>query len=163
MRAVANSTPLIALALIDRLSLLPAVFDEVLVSRSVYEEVAVKGGKRPGAQEVRSADWLQVKEVSTASALPAELIGLDTGELDTILLAREVNADWVLMDERLGRRVAQALGLRVMGTLGLLLTAHYAGLLSRQDAEDAAERLAGSAVRVSSRLLQWFKAQLTPK
>ena len=50
-----------------------------------------------------------------------------------------------------------------MGTLGLLLTAHYAGLLSRQDAEDAAERLAGSAVRVSSRLLQWFKAQLTPK
>lgn len=163
MRAVVNSTPLVALALIDRLSILSAIFDKVLVPRSVYEEVVVEGRGRPGAQEVRSASWLEVREPSTISTLPAELIGLDAGELDTILLAQEVNADWVLMDERLGRRVAQTLGLKVKGTLGLLLTAHYAGLLPRQDAEDAAERIAKSAVRVSPRLLQWFKAQLTPK
>lgn len=55
--------------------------------------------------------------------MPPELLGLDIGEMDVILLAREVKADWVLIDEKLARRVAKGLGLKVKGTLGLLLIA----------------------------------------
>jgi len=62
---------------------------------------------------------------------------LDLGEAETIVLAREVNADWVVMDEKKGRRKLDQLGMQKIGTLGLLLKAKQAGLLSviRPDVE----------------------------
>ncbi len=54
---------------------------------------------------------------------------LDLGEAETIVLARETNADWVLMDERKGRRKVAELGLNNLGTLGVLLKAKQVGLL----------------------------------
>jgi len=52
------------------------------------------------------------------------LLGLDQGEVGVILRAHELEADWVLVDEKLGRRTAKAVGLRVKGTLGILLVAY---------------------------------------
>jgi predicted nucleic acid-binding protein len=80
--------------------------------------------------------------------------------MDVILLAQELKADWVLMDEKLGRKIADTLGLHVKGTVGVLLVAYQAGLLSQKEAEEAVEALAGSSVRVSPRLIRWFKEQL---
>ena len=54
---------------------------------------------------------------------------LDEGEAETIILAREISADWVLMDERKGRKILTAWGLQKVGTLGLLLKAKQLGLL----------------------------------
>ena len=79
-----------------------------------------------------------------------------------ILLAQEVMADWVLIDERLGRKIARALGLRVKGTLGVLLAAYHAGFLSRAEAEEAVDQLVNSPIRISLRLAEWFKGQLSP-
>ena len=91
------------------------------------------------------------------------LFGLDQGEMDVILLAQELEADWVLVDEKLGRKVAKAVGLRVKGTLGVLLTAYRAEFLSQDESKDAVEQLAQSSVRVSARLVAWFKSQLDNK
>ena len=123
MKVVVNATPLIALGLLDRLELLRQMFDEVYVPVSVYEEVVVKGAGRTGADAVGSAGWLQVVSPQAAATIEPMLLGLDAGEMDVLLLAREQNPDWVLIDERLGRRVARAMGLPVKGTLGILLTA----------------------------------------
>lgn len=92
--------------------------------------------------------------------MPPELLGLDTGEMDVILLAREVKADWVLIDEKLTRRVAKGLGLKVKGTLGLLLIACRTGLVSKEEARAAAQELASGLFRISDRLFQWFEDQL---
>ena len=62
MKAVVNSTPLIALSVLNHLFVLKALFDEVFVPSSVYEEVVLKGRHRPGSQEVGKADWIIVKE-----------------------------------------------------------------------------------------------------
>ncbi len=159
-RVVVNSTPLIALSITGRLHLLKAIFDEVIVPASVYKEIVLHGRGRPGADEVEKADWILVKEPKEKPSLPPALLGLDPGELDVIQLAQELQADWVLIDEKLGRKTADALGLRVKGTLGVLLIAYQAGLLSQEEAEEAVEALAKSSVRVSPRLVQWFKAQL---
>jgi predicted nucleic acid-binding protein len=70
MRVVVNATPLIALALLDRLELLRQMFDEILVPAAVYEEVVVKGAGRPGADAVGRADWLQVDGQRDAGAEP---------------------------------------------------------------------------------------------
>ena len=160
MRVVVNATPLIALALLDRLELLRQMFDEILVPAAVYEEVVVKGAGRTGADAVGQADWLQVVSPQTASTIEPMLLGLDAGEMDVLLLAREQDPDWVLIDERLGRRVAQAMGLPVKGTLGILLAAVLAGLLSKSEALDGLHQLADSEIRISLRWQDWLKGEL---
>jgi len=160
LRAVVNSTPLIALSITGRLSLLKALFDEVIIPVSVYQEVVLHGQGRPGAEEVRNAGWILVKEPKEKWSISPALLGLGQGEMDVILLAQEVEADWVLIDEKLGRKVAETVGLRVKGTLGVLLNAYQTHLLSREEAEEIIETLSASSVRVSPRLVRWFRMQL---
>jgi len=160
IRVVVNSTPLIALSITGRLPLLKALFDEVIVPASVYEEVVLYGQGRPGAEEVEKADWIVVKEPKERPSLPPALLGLGQGEIDVILLAQELKADRVLIDEKLGRKIADTLGLHVKGTLGILLAAYHIRLLSQGEAEEVVEALATSSVRVSPRLVRWFRAQL---
>lgn len=160
MKAVVDSTSLIALSLIGRLSLLNEIFDEVIAPRSVFEEVTLFGKGRPGSKEVKSAKWLKVMEPRNRGNIPPSLLGLDMGEMDVVLLAKEIGADYVIIDEKLGRRVAKALGLRVKGTVGLLLAAYQAGYISRNEAEGAIIKLSGSCIRLSPSLLKWFMDQL---
>jgi predicted nucleic acid-binding protein len=69
MKVIVNATPLIALALLDRIELLREMFDEVLVPKTVYEEVVVEGTGRPGAAAIAGADWLQVVSPQAASLI----------------------------------------------------------------------------------------------
>jgi len=160
MKVVVDSTPLIALSLIDKLSLLREIFTEIIIPKSVFEEVAILGEGRPGSEEVKSATWLTVSEPQDRGPLPPSLLGLHTGEMDVILLAKELDADYAIIDERLGRRVAKALGLKVKGTLGVLLAAYQSGLISREEAEKIVEELANSFIRIRPLLVKWFRSQL---
>ncbi len=127
MKAVVNSTPLIALAIVKQIALLEHLFDELFIPTSVYEEVVLKGRDRPGVFEIRNANWLIIKTPQPKPSLPVELLELDTGEQDVILLGQEVKADWLLIDEKLARRVADVIGFQVKGTLGILLVAYRTG------------------------------------
>ncbi|PZO35569.1 MAG: DUF3368 domain-containing protein [Shackletoniella antarctica] len=160
MKAVINATPLIALSLTGHFTLLNQLFSEVYVPTSVYEEVVTQGRQRPGSDAVRNADWLIVQPPALTSPIPVALMGLDLGEQDVILLGQELAADWLIIDERLGRNISQAMGFQVKGTLGLLLVACQVGLLTRQDAAQTVDMLSRSSIRLSPRLLAWFKAQL---
>ncbi len=160
MKVVVNATPLIALSLVGQLSLLREMFDAVIVPVAVYEEVVLRGQGRPGAAELGQADWLQVMSPVRTVALEPMLLGLDAGELSVLLLAQEIEPDWVVIDERLARRVAQAMGLPVKGTLGILLAAVWAGLLTRQAALDALEQLLSGGIRVSPRWQHWFRTEV---
>lgn len=77
-----------------------------------------------------------------------------------ILLGRELQADWVLIDERLGRRVALSLGLPVKGTLGILLVAFRAGLISKVEAKESVQELVKNGLRLSSQLIAMFESEL---
>ena len=160
MKTVVNSTPLIALSITGYLFLLNRLFEQVVVPVSVYEEVALQGEERPGAEAVAQANWLVIQSPERSLVLSAELVQLDRGEQDVILLAQEIKADWVLIDEKLARRVAIGLGLQVKGTLGVLLIAYQMGLISKEASIKAVQDLASSSVRLSSRLREWFIAQL---
>jgi predicted nucleic acid-binding protein len=160
MRAVVNATPLIALGITDHLEILAQLFNEVYVPQSVYGEVVLQGNTRPGSVAVQQAEWLTVQAPSLISPIPLSLMGLDMGEQDVILLGQELAADWLIIDERLGRRIAQAMGFRVKGTLGLLLIAYETGLLSKDDVSQAVSQLKASSVRLSPKLFQWFSLQL---
>lgn len=60
MSVIVNATPLIALALVNQLDLLPQIFDEIIVPKPVYDEVTNQGLERPGARAIAGVDWLKV-------------------------------------------------------------------------------------------------------
>lgn len=131
MIVVSNTTPLIALAVIERFDLLQVLFGEIQIAQAVYEEAVVAGHEEGGAKrEVSSASWIKTVSVTDHLAVEVLLDELDLGEAETIVLARELRADWVLMDEKKGRRKLTQMGVKKMGTLGVLLKAKHAGLLS---------------------------------
>ena len=121
-----NTTPLLALSSIGQLDLLRQVFGTVNVAKSVADECS-EGG-RIVVPELSTVDWIQLQPDEDTTSLPV-LFELDRGEKQTLLLAMRQKAGLVLMDERLGRRMAEYLGLQVTGTLGILLKAKATGLI----------------------------------
>jgi len=160
MKAVVNATPLIALARINQLDLLNQLFDVVLVPPAVYDEVTAQGATRPGATLVVQSSWIQVQAPGTSPTVEPLLLGLDAGEMQVLLLASEVQPAWVVIDERLGRRVALAMHLPLTGTIGVLLAAFQATLLTKQQALDAAQHIVALGIHISPALLTWFENEL---
>jgi predicted nucleic acid-binding protein len=132
MIVVSNTTPLIGLATIEKFDLLHQLFNKIYIPETVYQEAVIKGHEFGGAKrEVSAATWIEVVAVQDRLAVEVLLDNLDAGEAETIVLARELNADWVLMDEKKGRRKLSELKLNKIGTIGILLKAKNAGLISQ--------------------------------
>jgi uncharacterized protein len=129
MIVVSNATPLIGLAMAERFDLLQKLFGRITIPQGVYDEVVSEGEQRFGAQEVSDAAWIELVEVKDRLAVEVLADDLGKGESETIVLAREMGADWVLVDERLARRKLDALGIPTIGRLGILLKAKDVGLL----------------------------------
>ena len=121
-----NTTPFISLCSANLLHLLPSVFGEVIVAPSVAEECS-EGGKI-FVPDLTTLPWVKVQPVQSERHLPA-LFELDRGERDTLLLAALHSDALVVMDEKLGRNMAEYMGLRVTGTLGVLAKARSLGLI----------------------------------
>lgn len=129
---VADSGPLIALARLALLDLPQKLYSQVLVTRTVWNEVADGRPRSEHAalQEAQQRGWLQV--VADPGSVPAAFASplLDEGERTALALSLSLTpACDVLIDERRGRMVAQAVGLQVLGTLGLLLRARQLALV----------------------------------
>jgi len=129
MTVVSDSSVLINLAWIEQLDLLPSMYQEVIAPTAVWREVVEKGAGKPGAQAIRTAAWLQVKEPQNKLLIQALRQDLDAGEGEAIALAIEQNADLLLIDERIGRATAQHFNLAVIGVIGILLLAKRQGML----------------------------------
>lgn len=129
MLVVSNTSPIVNLAAIGQFDLLRSLFGQILIPHAVYEEITVAGAGRPGAEEVEREDWIAAEAVQDARLVRALAPDLHKGEAEAIVLASERNADWLLLDEKAARRVADRLGLRVVGLLGVLGRAKEKGLI----------------------------------
>ena len=123
MIVVSDATPLIALAKIKHLEILAELFGRVVIPQSVYDEVVTKALNRVGASEVAKVDFFDIRSATDQSKVTYLLTNLDAGEAEALVLAEELSANFVLLDEKKARRVAEKIGLRYMGTVGLLLAA----------------------------------------
>lgn len=117
---VSNSSPLIALERIGRVEVLERLFGVLVVPLAVQREV-----------EVLSVLPVWVKSKAITQPLSSLVLSpmLGAGESEVICLALEIKARLVLLDNRPARRTAQTLGLNVIGTIGVLLSAKNQGLL----------------------------------
>ena len=131
MSAVANSSVLIALSTIDQLALLPRRFPEgIAIPRAVWREVVETGEGQPGAEEVANSSWITVRDVKNTGLVSLLTWELDDGEAEAIALCQELGSDVLVLDEKDARRTARRLGLKVLGTVGLLIWAKRTGLLA---------------------------------
>jgi predicted nucleic acid-binding protein len=116
MLVVSNNSPLRYLVLLDCVHLLPALFARVTIPMEVQAEL--QHYRTPAVVRTWIAHppvWLDMRQVS--GILEADLLPLDSGEQEAILLAQELQAHLVLLDDREARKAAIRRALRVMGTI----------------------------------------------
>lgn len=132
MTVVADSSPLVILTKLGHFDLLHTLFPRLCISREVHHEVVVAGMGLPGASEVETAEWIEVRTLrNQADFLTAQQnYALSAGELSTILLGKELHANAVLLDDYKARKVAATEGFEVLGSIGLLESFYRRGYLT---------------------------------
>lgn len=153
MSAVSDSSPLVVLAKLGCFGLLNRLFPHLYISTEVHREVVIAGAGLPGSSEVSKAEWIEVKAVQNPAGLHSQQrkYGLGPGEMSTILLAKELDANLALLDDYRARKVAKAEGLGVMGSIGLVETLYHQGHLT--DLRGAFQELIAHNVYIDKRLL----------
>lgn len=125
-RIVVNTGPLIAWALIDAIEIPGMLPYEFYCPAEVRYEL--EQGESRGYMRI-APEWLHVVSLKTPLSEMASC-ALDFGEAAKIQLALEHSIGWVCIDEWKGRRAAAAVGLKVVGSLGILAKAKQPGLIS---------------------------------
>ncbi len=116
---VSDTGPIFSLAIIDKLDILNKLFDEILIPNAVWEELT----KNKSAKYYnRIVDFFKNK-VQTISSYNELAFIMDYGESEAVKLYIETNADFLLIDDRKARIIAENIGINCIGTIGILAVA----------------------------------------
>ena len=131
MIVVADTSAILYLCRVQQERLLQQLYNRVLIPSRVASEFQNLAGTLPRFSGLVLPDWIAV--LADPASLPAQIsqANLDAGESAAIALCLNEKADAILMDEALGRKVAEQLGLRVIGILGVLVQSRRQGLLPK--------------------------------
>ena len=100
------------------------LFSEIFVPEAVFTEFMVKADKE---DEKKFREVIKIAEVKDSLAVMALQSDLGRGESECIVISKEINANFVVLDDKDARKMAEFLGLNVIGTLGLLVMVHKKG------------------------------------
>lgn len=159
---IADASPLIALARIEQLDLLKMLFDDIVITETVQQEV-LAGGDFADSQPIKHAiedGWVQVKRYNSPTEHSINAIsyveGLDAGETSSLLYASELKNNGqsviVLIDEAKGRNIAERLSLEVIGSVGVIAMAKILGIIS--EARPLLEQLHASGYYLSTTVMK---------
>ena len=130
---ISNATPLIAFSRIGRLDLLrKTVAEPLVIPSAVASEISGYERGEPGGIDLAHESWIRTRSVEDEQQVRLLLPTLDRGEAEVIALGLEHQASLVLIDELIGRKVAESLGLQLTGSVGILIRA------ARRDCGDQA-------------------------
>ncbi len=150
---VVNSSVVIALAEINLLNILADLYEEVIVPSAVYKEV-VKGRNKPGSQELEilvQQDRIRLLPPSSTAVAKALHDPLGLGEAEAIAVVLEQNCI-VALDDRIARLKARSMGLKIIGTLGLLRKTYDKGLIDKGTIIQALKQLKQHGFRISDNI-----------
>ncbi len=119
---VSDTSPIRALHHLGLIGMLERLYGAVLVPDSVATELTI-GNRRFPSLDLTAFPFIEVRKATDADAVARLRIMLDAGEAEAIVLAEEIHASLLLIDERIGAAYAAALGLRVTGVVGVLIQA----------------------------------------
>jgi hypothetical protein len=111
------------------LELFQKLYKQIYIPTAVYNEI--EAGKSKGYyKDLAMINWIKIVEIQDKQAVKY-FLDLDAGEAEAIVLATELNADLIVLDEKLGRFHAKHAKLKVTGTIGILIKAKSEGLLKK--------------------------------
>lgn len=121
MIVISDTSPINYLVLIGEIELLAKLYQNIIIPQAVYDELT----NEVSPAQVRfwlknQPEWLTVK--TPAASIPS-FFGLDAGETQAIQIAKELNAELLIIDEKRGRKIAKEQGLKIVGTIGILVSA----------------------------------------
>ena len=123
-KIISISTPLIILSKIGELEILKNLYGEIIIPRAVFEEVTIK------SDAIKNFDWIKILEVQDKSNRKIYQAKLHDGEVEVMMLAKEISADLLIIDDNAAKKFAKFLGFQVTGTLGVLLKAKSEKIIS---------------------------------
>ncbi len=153
---VSNAGPLMVLSKLNVLHLLKQLYGEVLIPQVVYQETVING-TRLGFTDAYTLKLFLTQthwKILDLAEIPQSILSthLDQGEKQAIAWALSKNA-LLLMDEEAGRVVARKYGLKVKGSLGVLIQAYRNEFISF-------EQLQLYFKQISNRKDIWISSQL---
>jgi predicted nucleic acid-binding protein len=125
---ICNTSPLQYLHQLGLLHLLPALAGHVTVPPAVADELAAGRALGISLPDPVALDWISIRQPISAAVLPL-VTDLGPGETEVMALALESPGAVIILDDGLARQVAETLGIRLTGTLGVLLDAKRGGLV----------------------------------
>ncbi len=143
MIVISDTSPINYLVLIDEIDLLAKLYQTIIIPSTVFKELTAEAS--PAKVKVwleNKPDWLLIKEPETV--IFPTIFRLDAGESEAIQLAKELNADLLIIDEKQGRKIAKEQGLRVIGLIGVLVAAIEKDLI---DADETVAKLENTSFR----------------
>jgi len=128
-KIISNTTPIITLLTISKLELLRNIYGKIIIPEGVYQEIE-EGKSKNFYKDLSKIDWIEIKSIADKEPLKY-ISDLDKGEAEVIVLANEINADLVIIDEKAGREYAEHFGIKLTGTIGILLKAKQLDLINK--------------------------------
>lgn len=123
MIIVSDTSPVANLILIGELSLLQKLFKEVIIPPAVNKEILALQNLNIDISGYKSSKWIKVIKPENIEKINYLLTKLDLGEAEAIVLAEELHADYLLIDERLGVNEANKRSIKTLGLLAVLIIA----------------------------------------
>ncbi|MUH00811.1 DUF3368 domain-containing protein [Scytonema sp. UIC 10036] len=150
MIIVSNTSPINYLVLIGQINLLPELFEQIIIPQAVHSELSdIAAPQAVQAWISTPPDWLKIQPVSQSGDAIVDV--LDPGERAAILLAQEIDADLLLLDDMKARRAAINKGFTITGILGIL---DQAATMKLIDLPTAIDKLRNTSFWASDSLLQ---------
>ena len=162
MIVISDATPIITLAKIDKLDILGRFYHEVLLPNAVFDEVCGNQAFAAEASAIQKCEFIRLKAVNRIQSVKILMAsGLGLGESEAIVLADTLSDTLLLIDERQGRQIAQNMGIRITGTLGILLQAKKLGLI--ENIKPLLDKLITENIRISEPLYNSILEQALEK
>lgn len=162
MIVISDTTPLISLLKIERIGLLEKLFGKIFIPQAVFNELTVDERFKLEADQIRQNQFIIVRSIKNpeSASVLKRATGLDQGESEAIILADELNADLLLMDEAKGREVSYQMGFRIMGTIGVLMAAYEEHELTADEVRECVNGLQRAGRHISQRHYQMLLNKL---
>jgi len=153
-RVVVNSSPIIGLAILDLMHLLWELFDDVFISHAVYCELVEKPssnllGKTQLLEAIRQGN-IKIYKVADVEIAKNYFGKLHKGELETIVAAIELKSEYLLLEDKVARKLAKSFKLEPTGLIGILRIAKRAGKIKQL--RPLLDKLTESMFRISPQL-----------
>ncbi|MCF2136350.1 MAG: DUF3368 domain-containing protein [Candidatus Thorarchaeota archaeon] len=153
-RTVSNASPLIHLTRAGRIELLKDLFSNLLIPQTVHMEVC-RTKETPDSIKIQTAidaGWIRVVDMdNTLAKRIGKNTGIHRGEATAIVLAKKESA-LLLIDDKVGRTIAEMFGIKCLGTVGVLLQAVSSQLMDKNDMIHTLDRMIDKGFRLEARV-----------